>query len=512
MPRLRGPIDLRYDAGVYYTLGTALAEGRGYRLLNEPGEIEAIQYPPLLPLIVAGHQWLTRTADPAVTGRALRWTFAALFVGYALAVFVFTRRWLTSAWSLIATALVLLNLQLVWLSDALFAELPFALCTVLFVIVAERSERRGLAGLLAAAAYGLRTSGLALLLAWVGHALWQRRAREAALRGLLAALPVVAWQAYVTHVQAEPEYRTPAYAYQRTPYQFYNVDYPTNLGYVDAFAPERGFASAEQLVRRITANTPAIAADLGESISVRAAGPAASVFRLNPPTPPWSPARTAAAAIGLTALAGLVLWWRSGVHLAPLVWVSSLALAVVTPFPSQFARYLTPLAPITALGFCVAMATMLRTKIALLQAAVAAVIGIVLAAELVVLGAVFGARHHDLFFYPPSWQTHDATLAWLGRNAASGDVIATTTPHRLFLTTGLHAVLPPFEPDVAEAERLLESVPAAYVVIDDLDFLDVSRRYAAPAVAAHPELWTLAYEAPEGGSRVYRSVRSVTTR
>ena len=65
-------------------------------------------------------------------------------------------------------------------------------------------------------------------------------------------------------------------------------------------------------------------------------------------------------------------------------------------------------------------------------------------------------------------------------------------------------MLPPFEPDVAEAERLLDSVPVAYLVIDELDFLDVSRRYGAPVVAAYPERWTLVYEAPEGGSRIYR--------
>ena len=38
IPRFRGPIDLRYDAGVSYILGTSLAEGKGYRLLNEPGK------------------------------------------------------------------------------------------------------------------------------------------------------------------------------------------------------------------------------------------------------------------------------------------------------------------------------------------------------------------------------------------------------------------------------------------------------------------------------------------
>ena len=66
LPRLRGPLDLRYDAGVYYVLGTALAEGKGYRLLNEPGAIQAIQYPPLLPAITAAHV----AAAPAPRPRA----------------------------------------------------------------------------------------------------------------------------------------------------------------------------------------------------------------------------------------------------------------------------------------------------------------------------------------------------------------------------------------------------------------------------------------------------------
>src|SRR6188472_3759408 len=58
LPRLSGPIDLRWDAGVYYVLGTSMAEGHGYRILSEPGAPEAIQYPPLLPAFVALHQRL----------------------------------------------------------------------------------------------------------------------------------------------------------------------------------------------------------------------------------------------------------------------------------------------------------------------------------------------------------------------------------------------------------------------------------------------------------------------
>ena len=56
LPRCGASIDMRWDGAVYYLLGTSLAEGTGYRLLNEPGEIQGIQYPPLLPCLVAAHQ------------------------------------------------------------------------------------------------------------------------------------------------------------------------------------------------------------------------------------------------------------------------------------------------------------------------------------------------------------------------------------------------------------------------------------------------------------------------
>jgi hypothetical protein len=68
LPRFQGPIDLRWDGGVYYVLGTSLAEGKGYRLLNEPGEIQANQYPPLFPLIIAAQQLVLEASAPLVAG------------------------------------------------------------------------------------------------------------------------------------------------------------------------------------------------------------------------------------------------------------------------------------------------------------------------------------------------------------------------------------------------------------------------------------------------------------
>jgi len=518
-PRLTGPLDLRYDAGVYYTLGTSLAEGHGYRLLNEPGKPEAVQYPPLLPMIVAGHQWLVGSRDPAIVGHALRLTYAALFFLYGLAVYVFGRRWLSPGWALIVTLLVMLNLQLLWLSDALFAELPFACATMLFLLVGERDEQRGLTAILGGTAYLLRASGIALLVAWIVEALWQRRFLEAGLRAVLAVLPVLVWQAYVSEVQHGPDYGAPAYAYQRAPSQFNNVSYAANIAYIDPFVPERGLATSGDLVQRAVTHALAVPEALGESISVRAEGPLRPVFRLQEPPAPSSTvlaiSRAGFALIGLVAAAGLCMLMADGIRLAPLAWGVSLALMVITPWPSQFGRYLMPLAPITAAGLVIVMANATRLAHGAVQAATGAAIGILLTAELLVLGTVFMARHQSaadavsavsqrLFFYGPDWRAHDAALAWVAHATRPDAVVATSTPHRLHLMSGLRSVLPPLEADPAQAERLLAAVPVDYLIVDHLDFAAVLRRYAENVVTAAPERWRLVYGDASGGSSVYR--------
>jgi len=259
-------------------------------------------------------------------------------------------------------------------------------------------------------------------------------------------------------------------------------------------------------------------------VSVRAEGPLRPIFRLRDREPPatWSLtiSRAGFAAMGLVAAAGLGMLFLDGIRLPPLYWSAALGLMVVVPWPSQFGRYLMPLAPLTAIGLTLVFANATRLASRLVQAAIGAAVGIVLTAQILVLGAVFTDRHEPvattphttpqrLFFYRPSWQLHDEALAWLAAHAGRDDVVATATPQRLYLASGLRTVFPPFEPDPDAAERLLAAVPVTWVVIDGLDFLDVSPRYAEPAMAAHPERWRLVYEGLPEGSRVYQRVRAV---
>ena len=177
VPRVDGPIDMRWDGGVYYVLGTSLAEGKEYRLLNEPGEIEAIQYPPLLPLIVAAHQRVLGTSDPLVVGRWLRIFSFVIFFAYVGSIFLVLKRYLPLKVAFIGTLICLFHTNTYFMSDLLFPEVLFGLATTLFVLLSLNAQKRGLAvaaALLGIAAFGLRTIGITLLMAWVAESLFNK--------------------------------------------------------------------------------------------------------------------------------------------------------------------------------------------------------------------------------------------------------------------------------------------------------------------------------------------------
>jgi hypothetical protein len=117
-----------------------------------------------------------------------------------------------------------------------------------------------------------------------------------------------------------------------------------------------------------------------------------------------------------------------------------------------------------------------------------------------------GPLTYRLFFHQPSWQAFENCLYWLRRTAAADSVVATTSPHLAYLRSGLRAVLPPLEVDPARAQALLDAVPARYLIVDDLSFVDLSRRYGQPVIDRFPERWRLVYAEGSPGARVYERV------
>lgn len=541
LPRLHGPIDLRWDASTYYILGTALAEGKGYRLLNEPGQIEAVQYPPLLPLLVAAHQAILGTSDYLKVGTALRWTYLALSGFYLAAIYLLARHFLRPLFAFLVAAVSALSFNsFFYPSETLYADLPFAFVAVLFLLCQLRSERSTYAngaGILACAAYFLRTAGIALLVAWVGESLWNRRWKQAAIRAAVAALPILLWQAYLWRVTHSASYQRPLYSYQRASYNYPNVAYSENSRLLDPFRPELGRAHFGEILSRMARNSLTIPMGLGESSTLGRSLLQYPLNKLSKHLPGnisgefvraiSTGAKIALSALGLLALAGAFLLFRGKAWFLPFYFVLTLGLVVLTPWPSQFWRYLAPLAPLTlifAISALVQSADWMRARTAMPRQAADLIVGVPLVTLIVAqvwVATLFllhlqpvsyftldgGERRLSLLTYEPHWHALDYAFEWLRRNAGNNAVIVTSVPQLGYLRTGHLTVLPPFEKDKEKAARLLNQVPASFLVVDDLGKPPISNRYIAPLVAQEPSAWRLVFTAPGGETKVYERNR-----
>jgi hypothetical protein len=342
---------------------------------------------------------------------------------------------------------------------------------------------------------------------------------------------VLAWMTYTAHVKASPAFTQPAYEYQRAGYQFYNVDYAENMSYLDPFRPELGRVSRREGLERVLENLRGMPMSLGEGVSVHRGWWRGEVDKVNQrltsvQVPQWV-ADAAMIVLCVPVVCGLLLLGLQGEVLLVLYAVGSLFIIAVTPWPIQFVRYLVPLTPFLTLAVVMVLAASARWARArgalrwrALHLALVGVVAVIGAQQLVTLyrsmskypsPAVFtdrAGRAHEyrLFFYDRSWRLHDDGLDWLARQARPGEIIATSTPHWAYLRTGLPAVMPPYEADARRAAALLDQVPVTYLIVDQLSFLDVGRRYTIPAIQDAPDRWRLIYAKNDSGPKIYRRV------
>jgi hypothetical protein len=541
IPRLSGPINFRWDASTYYVLGTALAEGKGYRLLNEPGEIQAVQYPPLLPVTVAALQRILGTHDYYQVGCALRVTYLILSVLFLLLSYELARKLLSPLWALLVGVVTALSFSsFIGPSDALYAEIPFAVAAMAFLLCQLRPDdglSRVASGIFAAVAYLFRTAGLVLLLAWVGESLIQRRFRQAVVRAAVSAIPVLLWHGYVWQVTHSREYRHPTYSYQRAPYYYSNVTYRENSRLVDPFRPELGQVGIRDLTGRLARNIAALPLGLGESTVSPGWFVPSLVRQLKSARVPLSDTwpklfsvvfYTGLFVAGLLAVVGAALAANGSKWFLSAYFALTLSLIVVTPWHNQFWRYLAPMAPVT-LTFMFLTLFAFRDQLKRRHGrwgerggalVTAAPVTAILLTQVAVAAHIFRSmgpvsyydatgreRVSKMIDYGNEWHSLDPAFEWIRRNAPDGAVIAATVPHLAYLRTGHKAVLPPLEQNTDAARRLLDEVPVSFIVLDSFGEPGISERYAAPLVAEKPQDWRLVFTGPDSMTHVYQRNR-----
>jgi hypothetical protein len=446
------------------------------------------------------------------------------------------RLYLTPKFALPATLVCILYFSVYYWADSLYTEIPFSLATLLFVLCNRNGSRTAYdvgAGVLAAAAYLLRTSGIALLVAWVAESLLRGRYRQMFFRAGMALIPVILWQAHIARVQNSQQYRHPVYEYQRAAYQYSNVTYAENVSLIDPFKPELGRANAIEMLRRVGRNLVAMPQALGEPVSAPASFWRAhlaaflSLIGSQRAAPHWLVV-IPLTLIGCLVIGGMILLWVRQERFIPLYFSAYTLMVCMTPWPDQFPRYLMPLSPFLALSLFYTLAFLAdwrkKQDRRRYRKAVPALTVLLLVMVFFVQGLTLthsytrGRRpvsYYDvngneiiytLFYYDPRWGPVNTALEWLRRHGDPVGIIAATAPHTAYLRTGMKAVLPPLEADRERAQRLLDSAQVKYVILDFLGIPGISERYAEPAIEKHPQLWKQIYVAPNGGARIYERV------
>jgi len=183
---------------VFY-VGTArnLLEGRG--MVSPPGTQELSNFPPLLPLLLAGISRLTGV-DPL---DVLAWLNPLVFgTTVALTAAVVLRRTGSTPAAGVAALLVLTGRGLLAVHGSALSEPLFILLAVAGMVALARfvdgSDHRGFwaASTLVAAAFLTRYVGVAVVLAGVVLLLRARRRREAAAFAVVTVAPVAVWLAW----------------------------------------------------------------------------------------------------------------------------------------------------------------------------------------------------------------------------------------------------------------------------------------------------------------------------
>jgi hypothetical protein len=476
------------DNVVYQLLARALAEGRGYVALHEPGEPPHALYPPGYPALLApvvaagggviGSKLLSLASAAAAVWLSARWLAARMEPGAA-----------GGAARAAALALLATNATLIAYSHWMLTEAPFLAVSAGALLLAEREGRRAdwvFAALLAAAGFLLRTAGFPLCVA-VAWAAWRRRGAFAgAVSAAISGAAVLAWT--VRNAVVAP-------------------DAP---GYLDQFLQADPYVPAEGVL------TPAsLSARLGENA-------AAYAFLELPRTvwpflpgggsPPAAGVVLGAALLALLAAGALRQSARRGVRAGEVYAALYAVLLAVWAWNGE--RFLLPLLPLVlsyaalggvsaveAAGRVIQRAHRVRGGLPapprrLVAAALAVlVLPNVAHAALRAPGQLRVTAAHlrgdRLAGYDPLAGAYFASAVWLGERAPAGSIVVSRKPQFTYWFSGLQSVLYPYaEPDAIEAA--VREAGGDYLIFDRLGLS--AEYYLRPYLLAHLDRWALIHE------------------
>jgi hypothetical protein len=472
------------------------------------------KYPPLFPLLLAPVQLLFGTGFLA--GKILvLLTYGAAGAGLLWlaerAVTAPDRSRGTRAAFFIALAAMLI-LPVVEFSHYVMSEIPFLLASVIALGLGERAVLRlarpasangearaadpgartgggpGLAQvrallpatLAAAAAFYIRTVGIALLAALPLVLLAQRRWRAFAVGAALCIVVLMPWVIHGALTSGEGE------------------TYLDQIRYVNPYLPERGTLTPAAALDRLAQNgRQYFGLDIALSLVPYAYSSTYSAEITPPPAlPAWG-----GALVALLLAGGM---WRLRRSLPVTVAYTGLFLLVCLAWPPIWAsvRFVLPIVPLCFLLVALGVWDGWRTLSARLPAARrpgGVVLAVALAAVLVLSGQRLVVYAGEVRHYPTRWEAYFTALRWAGQNLSPREIVLDRKPNIFHYVTGLEAVSFPREPNDARMLNHLRQHRVTVVHASSIpyeDVLDILLPFLQRQVRYFEPLW---YEEVPGG-------------
>jgi hypothetical protein len=418
------PVSLGFfgDDAVYLTTAKGLAEGRGYRHLSIPGEPLQTKYPPLYPALLS----LVLRARPDLPGN-FTWLLAPGALAGAGAVVLAALYWrrvlgASRRFALALAVLAALSPALLSFTRVAMSELPYALFAIAALLCLDdralRADGRARTGwlllgaLLVGCAMLTRAIGLSLAIAAVATLLLRRRGADALLVGAVILACVAPWWSWQAGAEAANGAGGRALL----------VAHELGYGGFLPKDPQEALRVAWQNLLRLSFGLGYFQLALPVE-SVRAAIGAGGV-RL-------ALLHVICHATLLFALFGFWQSARSGLrtlHVYAAIYGAILLVWTFSPY-----RFLVPWTPFTLYFAATGLLAALRARW-LAGAAFAIVLALFLAEDWKL------ARSTEQAYYAREvaidWTELRAAEQFLREHTEPGDVIASSHPERLFLTTG----------------------------------------------------------------------------
>ncbi|MCC6319636.1 MAG: glycosyltransferase family 39 protein [Gemmatimonadaceae bacterium] len=203
------PVGAFQDDAMYTVLAKSLAEGKGYRFLNLPGEPNATHFPPGYPLLLAGLWKLWPSFPDNIV--LFKFVNAGLLAAAALGAFRYARQRFAAPVTVAAAVAIIGTLSIVVLlvTGVVMSEPMFLALLFPTLLRAERAAETGrardaaVAGALLGALALVRTIGVFAVPAAGLVMLWRRRWAGALTLGAVALAVLTPWQLWVGAHQHE---------------------------------------------------------------------------------------------------------------------------------------------------------------------------------------------------------------------------------------------------------------------------------------------------------------------